>query len=277
MTWQVDFLHDDGNPHFHPVMPPTIEPSGSFTAAPDIETSPNVAYRITLSATDSSGLTATTTVLVQPNKVNITLDTVPSGLKVSLDGNAAVTAPFTFTGVVGVYRSISALSPQSLGGKSYAFDSWSDGLAATHTITTPAANTTFSATFHEVPVTIYEAESATISGPLVTTKHPGFTGTGYLDFQNNSGDYVQWTINVATAGAHPLHVRYANGGSGSISVRVTVNGTNLSSNLSMPFTGDGWTVWQDANVTATLNAGSNTVRITTINVGQPNVDHLRVD
>src|SRR4051812_34906357 len=45
LTWRVDFFHDDANLHSHPVMPPTSGiTSGSFSAAPDIETSPNVWY-----------------------------------------------------------------------------------------------------------------------------------------------------------------------------------------------------------------------------------------
>jgi glucose/arabinose dehydrogenase len=276
MTWSIDFFHDDGNPHFHPVMPPTVEPSGSFVAAPDIETSPNVAYRVTLAATDSTGLSSSTFVMVQPNKVEITLASDPPGLQVSLDSTAPVTTPFVFTGVVGVLRVIAAPTPQTLGGKSFAFDSWSDGGGSSHTISTPSTDGVFTATFHEVPNVIFEAEAASFKGPIVTTKHPGFTGTGYLDFQNSTGDFVQWSVDAAAAGARAMNVRYANGGSGTISVRVTVNGTNLPTNLSMPFTGSGWTVWKTASFTANLNAGTNTVRLTTIGSGQPNVDHLQV-
>jgi glucose/arabinose dehydrogenase len=277
MTWRVDFFHDDGNRHSHPVMPPTSGiTGGSFSAAPDIETSPNVWYRITLTVTDSAGLASTTSVDVLPNKVSLTLATDPPGLAVSLDGAAAVASPLTFTSVVGVNRSIGVAASQSLGGKSYAFTSWSDGGAATHTIAAPATGTTYTATFQETVVTLFEAETASFTGPTVSTKHPGFTGTGYLDFTNSNGDFVQWTVNAATAGSTPMAVRYANGGSSTIQVRVTVNGTNLSSNLSMPFTGANWEVWQTASFSANLAAGSNTIRLTTINLGQPNVDHLQL-
>jgi hypothetical protein len=169
---------------------------------------------------------------------------------VSLDGAAAVASPLTFTSVVGVNRSIGVASPQSMSGKSFAFTGWSDGGAATHTIAAPAAAATFTARFQEVATTVFEAETAAFTGPLVSTKHPGFTGSGYLDFQNASGDFVQWTVNAASAGSAPLAVRYANGGSTTIQVRVTVNGTNLASNLSMPFTGANWEVWQTVSFTA---------------------------
>ena len=41
------------------------------------------------------------------------------------------------------------MSPQTSGSKTYDFVSWSDGGAQTHTISTPAANTTFTATFRK--------------------------------------------------------------------------------------------------------------------------------
>ena len=44
-------------------------------------------------------------------------------------------------------RVIGAPSPQTFGGKTYAFGSWSDRGKATHTITTPGTDTTYTATF----------------------------------------------------------------------------------------------------------------------------------
>jgi glucose/arabinose dehydrogenase len=275
MTWTVDFFHDDGNPHFHPVMPPTVEPGGSFFAAPDIETSPNVAYRITLTATDSDGLDSTTSVLLQPNKVQLTLASDPAGLQLSLDGTATQTAPFTVTGVVGVFRSLVAPSPQTLSGSSFTFDHWSDGGAATHTITTPATSTTFTASYRVAPVTTLEAEDATFSGPAFSTKHPGFTGRGYLDFTNATGDFVEFTVSVPTAGPTPAEFRYANGGGAGDKLRISVNGANVSPDLGFPNTG-GWEVWKTVSTTLNLNAGSNRVRATSIGAGVPNIDHLTI-
>jgi hypothetical protein len=49
-----------------------------------------------------------------------------------------------------VNRTLGAPSPQTAGGKTYELVSWSDSGAATHTIATPAADTTYTATFREV-------------------------------------------------------------------------------------------------------------------------------
>jgi glucose/arabinose dehydrogenase len=275
MTWSVDFYHNDGNPHFHPVMPDTVEPSGSFLASRDIETSPNVAYRITLSATDSTGLSSSTFIMIQPNKVQVTLASDPSGLMVSVDGTAPVATPFTFTGVVGVFRSIGTSSPQTQGGKTLAFDSWSDGGAVIHNITTPGTDTTYTATFNEVPIVILEAENAVFKGPVITTKHPGYTGTGYLDFTNATGDYVEFTVDVPAAGPTPAEFRYANGGGTGDKLRISINGTNVSPDLGFPNSG-GWEVWKTISTSLNLAAGTNKVRATSIGAGVPNIDHLKV-
>jgi hypothetical protein len=48
---------------------------------------------------------------------------------------------------VGIQHTISAPTPQTLGGNPYRFQKWSDGKAATHTISTPATNKTYTAMF----------------------------------------------------------------------------------------------------------------------------------
>ena len=143
-TWQVVFHHDD---HTHPFFGPV---SGSTSAAISIprtgETSANVFYRVHLTVRDSQGATHTATRDLMPRTVSITVTTQPAGLGVTVDGQPR-TAPYTFTGVVGMTRSIGAPSPQAMGGTTYSFGSWSDGGAATHDINTPAAATAYTATF----------------------------------------------------------------------------------------------------------------------------------
>ena len=123
--------------------------------------------------------------------------------------------------------------------------------------------------------TIYEAENATLSGPIVASEHPGYSGTGYADYQNASGDYVQWSVNVATAGTYTLSFRYANGGTGDRPLAISVNGVTVDASLSFPPTGD-WATWQTVNITANLNAGNNTIRATSIGQNGGNIDYLAV-
>ncbi|MEJ7709151.1 MAG: PA14 domain-containing protein [Pyrinomonadaceae bacterium] len=143
-TWQVDFHHDT---HSHPfVAPVTGKKSGSFVIPTSGETAANVWYRIRLTVRDSAGLTHSVDRDVFPQKADVVLATSPVGLQVTLDGQPQ-TAPITFTGVVGVIRSLGVISPQTVNGVTYVFDSWSDGGAATHSISTPATNATYTAVF----------------------------------------------------------------------------------------------------------------------------------
>jgi glucose/arabinose dehydrogenase len=144
-TWQVDFHHDT---HTHPFMAPTTGVrSGAFTIPTTGETSANVWYRIYLTVRDSGGLTHTVQRDIVPRKVRLTLTTDPAGLQVVLDGQPRAT-PLSFDAVVGIERRLSVESVQRAGnGVSYQFVSWSDGGAATHLISTPAANTTYTARY----------------------------------------------------------------------------------------------------------------------------------
>ncbi|MEO5821257.1 MAG: PQQ-dependent sugar dehydrogenase [Vicinamibacteraceae bacterium] len=146
-TWQVDFHHDT---HTHPFVAPTSgATSGSFTIPTIGETAANVWYRILLTVRDAAGLTHTTQRDVLPRTVQITLATSPVPLQLRLDGQP-VTTPTSFTAVVGIVRTIAAASPQASGGTTYEFVSWSDGGAASHNVSTPAVNTTYTATYRVV-------------------------------------------------------------------------------------------------------------------------------
>ncbi|GHJ44165.1 hypothetical protein Cs7R123_15070 [Catellatospora sp. TT07R-123] len=122
--------------------------------------------------------------------------------------------------------------------------------------------------------TRYEAESATISQGAVATNHLNYSGTGFVDTVNVAGSYVQWTINAATAGTAALGLRYANSGGADRPADIAVNGTAVAAAASFPVTAN-WDTWTTKTVTATVNAGSNTVRITATTAGGlANIDYL---
>ncbi len=149
-TWRIDFHHDT---HFHPFIPDTTgSTSGSFMIPTQGETAANVWYRIHLTVRDSGGLTHSVFRDILPVTRTITLQTNPAGLQVTLDGQPTPTGS-PVTSVVGIERTLGAPSPQTLSGTNYVFSSWSDGGSQTHTISTPAANTTYTATFTASPVT----------------------------------------------------------------------------------------------------------------------------
>ena len=128
------------------------------------------------------------------------------------------------------------------------------------------------------PGTIYEAENATLSGAIIGNLNTGYSGTGYADYTNASGDYVEWTVNTASAGTYTLEFRYANADSGGADrpLELKVNGAVKNSSLSFPNTGS-WTSWSSVNQSSvSLNAGNNPVRLTAIGSSGGNLDYLKV-
>ncbi len=57
----------------------------------------------------------------------------------------------------------------------------------------------------------FEAEAARLGGVVRSSANGGFSGSGYGDFQNDEGDYIEWTVEAPAAGARKLRWRYANG------------------------------------------------------------------
>jgi hypothetical protein len=121
---------------------------------------------------------------------------------------------------------------------------------------------------------VYEAEQAAITGAVVSRSHAGFTGTGYADFQNPTGDAVDFTVLVPAAGWYDLFSRYALKGS-SRATALSVNGQGVSGGVNFAPTGS-WTKWLDAVRTVQLKAGYNTVRVEASGQNGPNLDSLTV-
>jgi endoglucanase len=122
----------------------------------------------------------------------------------------------------------------------------------------------------------YEAEAATISQGVVESNHPGFTGTGFVNYDNITGSYVQFTVSATTAGATNVTLRFANGQTANRPMDITVNGTLVADDLAFGSTG-AWTTWREATINTSLQAGSNTIRATATTAnGGPNLDKLTV-
>jgi glucose/arabinose dehydrogenase len=149
-TWRVDFHHDG---HIHPHMPATRGiTSGTFTIPDRGETSVNVFYRVVLTVRDSTQLPHTSYVDIRPQTSLLEITSNVPGVQLTLDGEP-ITAPHSVRSVEGMIRTLGVQTPQTIGGITYGFTSWSDGGAATHEITTPTDNTTYTARFESAGAT----------------------------------------------------------------------------------------------------------------------------
>jgi len=143
LTWQLTMQHCPSNCHSHIIETWPGTASGSFTA-PDHEYPSYL--ELTLTATDSGGLTDTKTLRLDPRTVVLTFQTTPGGLQLTVNGVSAK-ATFNRTVIIGSTNSVTAPTPQTKGKRSYGFASWSDGGAQTHGIVAPAVATTYTARY----------------------------------------------------------------------------------------------------------------------------------
>jgi glucose/arabinose dehydrogenase len=148
LSWEVVRHHAAPNEHEHPY----VEADGAnatFDApAPEdlSSTDPLGNYlEIRLTATDSQGLSRTVSQRLDPKTVDVTFETMPTGLKVVVNSER-LQAPCRFVSWEGYALNVSAPA-QSRNGTDYVFASWSDGGARSHAITTPATPATYKATF----------------------------------------------------------------------------------------------------------------------------------
>jgi glucose/arabinose dehydrogenase len=143
LSWQINIQHCIGTScHIHFFM--TVPGSGGTFTVPDH--GDMFHFDLTLTATDSSGLSTSSTVSIFPRTINLTLATNPTGLQV-VEGGIQSTAPYTTTQVQGATVTIYAPSPQG----AQTFVSWSDGGAQQHNVTLGTTNATYTATFSGAP------------------------------------------------------------------------------------------------------------------------------
>jgi hypothetical protein len=122
----------------------------------------------------------------------------------------------------------------------------------------------------------YEAEGATISQGSTANNHTGYSGTGFVDYTNIAGGYIEWSVNAASAGSTALSIRFANGTTVNRPMDIAVNGVVVASGMAFNPTAN-WDTWQTATLTVPVNAGANTIRATATTAnGGPNVDYIDV-
>ena len=109
-------------------------------------------------------------------------------------------------------------------------------------------------------VAYHDAEAANQGGQYRTTEGVDIeactdTGGGYNVGWTNAGEYMKYTVNVATAGTYTVTFRVANGSAANGSFHLqNAAGTNLSGAVTVAPTG-GWQTWTSVTANVTLPAG----------------------
>jgi glucose/arabinose dehydrogenase len=148
LEWEVLQHHNAPNPHTHPYFSETGNNLTITAPMPEglISTGAGNYLEVRLTATDSNGLSRTVTRDVQPNRVDVSFASNPSGLSLLINGQT-FTTPKTLVSWEGYTLNVNAPSPQTLSGTTYVFNAWSDGQGQQHDIVTGAAPSSYTATF----------------------------------------------------------------------------------------------------------------------------------
>ena len=111
----------------------------------------------------------------------------------------------------------------------------------------------------------------------VATNHTGYTGTGFVDYPNVKGSYVEFTVSAASAGSTAVTFRYANGTTDGPAHGHLRQRHGRASGRLLPGHRH-WNTWTTRTVDVPLTAGSGKIRATaTTAAGGPNLDRIGVD
>ncbi len=134
LSWNVVLVHGT---HVHPFQTLTGK-TGSFTPTTDHDA--DSFYRITLTATDSDGLSSSKTATISPQTVGLEIASLPAGAPIAYAGYSLVAAPHRARAAIDFRTSVSAAERFVSGGRSYEFQDWSDGKPIAHDLTIPATD-----------------------------------------------------------------------------------------------------------------------------------------
>lgn len=140
-------------------------------------------------------------------------------------------------------------------------------------------NKTVTAVFRFVETGILEVQVENAFCSLngsVETEHEGYTGTGFIDFENETGSDLEIAVGLLAAANCQLVVRYAHGKTDDRQMEVLVDGTVQVAQLDFPPTGS-FASWDTVSFSLDLHAGNHLIRFAALTGnGGPNVDLIRI-
>lgn len=192
LAWNIVFRHDE---HTHPVSSGT----GSSITLPVPSSSGHswegaTGYRVTLTATDSDGLTDTAVLDLDPVKTAVDI-TADAPVNITIDG-ITEPVPSVLDTAVGAQHVISAPAEACVAGVLRTFAGWSSGAPRTHTLTAvenhPALSATYTAGGTCGP-TLYRAVN--INGPALVIDGVAFEdGLTAPDFSSGPTGFCDQSV-----------------------------------------------------------------------------------
>ncbi|HTB82268.1 MAG TPA: DNRLRE domain-containing protein [Candidatus Sulfotelmatobacter sp.] len=119
-----------------------------------------------------------------------------------------------------------------------------------------------------------EAEYAALTGCEWSNEKPGYSGTGYVVFDDKVDGRIEWDIDVKTAGSFRLNIRYLLPANDDKPLKLELNGVQLDTNISFsPAPQDDWAT---KTVTVNLPSGRSKIQLGTLGEGGPDIDYIDI-
>ena len=229
-SWTVDFLHDD---HTHPTLTAVAGTRCSTnnrscldlripTSGHDF--SGETGYEIRLDVTDSEGLSASRSVVLEPEKSNLTFTSnVPGNVNFTID-QVPRRGPFTIDTLIGFEHTISVPAEVIANGNRFVFTGWSTGGARQQRIVVPANNRTYRANYQ-----IAQAADGNVSTGSLNASTSWRTVTLPEQFQSmvvvastvdDGGPPVVTRIRNASGNSFQIKLDRADGNGGTVTAEV---------------------------------------------------------
>jgi len=169
----------------------------------DLNTIKTSYLEISLTATDSLGRTGVVSKVLRPDIAQMTLATNPPGLHLTIN-NQPITAPYTTDLWSGSAIQVGAPEQLNSSGQLMVAEGWSDGGAATHTITTTSATAVYTATFVPLDVafsnTTFTVDEGEAEATIAVTLNTASTSTIDVNYTTADGTASQGLDYTAASG-----------------------------------------------------------------------------
>ena len=204
----------------------------------------------------------------------ITIQANPSGLQFTIDGGAAQTTPQTLNLLPGSYT-IAVATPQVpppfLFGTRVLFTSWSDGGAASHSITVGSSAATYTATFNQIQNELTISASPVAGGTVTPVSGGWYDQLTYVPIAaiaNSGYGFASWSgVDLGGSASDPVNTAWMIGPVGLVANFLPLTATTIqTSPTGLQFTIDGGAT-HTAPRTLSLSQGSHTIAVMTPQAG----------
>jgi hypothetical protein len=123
---------------------------------------------------------------------------------------------------------------------------------------------------------VVELEDGELSDCISDNEHEGFTGVGFVNFDDVEGASVESTFDMKSAGTYSMTMRYANGGTDSRPMKIMVNGKVLAEKQEFSSNDSGlWDIYDTVTIAKVeLKAGDNVIKFVCLDYDGPNLDNV---